>query len=292
MEDKQKAILAIFFASTIGGATVPLSKLGLEEFPPLSFAFIRFVIATFLITPFLFKTKGNFLKDLKALTPFSLLATANIIVFILGLKTTTATIGQLLYAGVPLLTGLIGYLFLRQKLPFPHLLGILIGFMGVTIIILLPILQQGNPFSGDLVGNVLIAGGVLSTAIYMVLSKDMLSKFSPFIISSSFIIITTMALLPLFLLENIGRSGWWQQISAAGIVSLIYVATVSTVGWYTLKQYAIKYENSVFASMAFYLTPVLTYIFAFFILGELLTPGLIFGGALALLGVFLVTKRV
>lgn len=291
VEDKQKALLAIIIGAFIGGATVPLTKLGLQDFPPLSFAFLRFAIASFCIIPILLNYKRIFNKELKTLILVTLFASSNILLFILGITTTTATIGQFLYTGVPLLTGVIGYIFLKQTLPKLHIVGIFIGFIGVTTIIFLPVLEKGNPFSGDLVGNLLISAGVISWSIYMAFSKKILYSFSPFIVTSAFILITTLVLLPFFIFENINGGGWLQDVSIIGWISIIYVATISTVGIYFLNQYAIKHGGVVFASMVFYLFPITTYIIAFLLLGELLTLGLILGGALALVGVFLVTRR-
>ncbi len=291
MEDRKKALVAIILSSLLGGATVPLSKLGLQEFPPLSFAFIRFLLSAMLILPFILKYKRGFLGNFQKLLPLSLLATINIIFFILGIKTTTATSGILLYAAVPVLAGLLGYILFRHKLPSYQLIGLILGFIGVFVIVFLPILEKGNPFSGDLLGNLLIAVGVITWSFYMVLSRKTLLTFSPFVMTAVFIFLTALALFPLFIFESLTNTLWFKNVTLTGVFSLIYVATISTILTYFLGQYAIKHGGIVFASMTFYLVPVVGYIFSFLLLGELLTLGLVLGGVLALIGVFLVTKN-
>lgn len=291
MSDRQKAIVGIFLGSLFTGAVAAVTKVGLEEIPPLSFAFLRFLVASILLLPLFIRKSSNILKDLTALAPPSIFATANIIFFVIGIKTTTATIGQMLYAGVPLLTGLIAHYLNTEKLTRQKSIGITVGFVGVILIVLLPVLEQGKMFSGGLRGNLLIAAGVISWSFYMAFSKKAQARFSPFIITSAFILITTIVLSPLFLLELKTASGWWNGITSAGILSIAYVALIVTIGGYWLNQYIIKLGGSIFASMGFYLTPVFAFLAAFVLLGERLTAGFILGGALSLLGIYLTTRK-
>ena len=61
--------------------------------------------------------------------------------------------------------------------------------------------------------------------------------------------------------------------------------------YYLLYQYAIKHGGSVFASMVFYLLAIFAFFFAFLLLGEGLTIGLVAGGILVLLGIYLTTGK-
>jgi len=291
MSDRQKAFLSIFLGTILGGATATVTKIGIIEFPPLSFAFIRFLLASILILPFFLKLKKHRLKDFSSLIPVSLFASVNIILFILGIKTTTATIGQLLYAGTPLLTGLIVYIFMKERLNSRKILGIIVGFIGVGLVIFLPIIEKGKMFSGDLTGNILIGTAVIFWSFYMAFSKKAQQKYSPLAVTSIFIFTTTVSLLPLFIYDQTVHFGWWNALTIKGVVSILYVIIVATIITNMLNQYAIKHGGSVFASMAFYLLPVFSFLSAFALLGERLTMGILIGGTLALLGVFFVTKK-
>jgi len=289
MNDKQKAFFAIFLLSVLSGTTAAIVKIGLVSIPPLSFAFLRFLIAGIFILPFLISR--NKIKSLWELAPLSLLATLNIIVFVLGIKTTTATIAQLLYAGVPLLTGLFLFVFFKERLTQKKTIGISLGFLGVALVVLLPIFEKGTKFSGDLSGNLLISIGVISWSLYALFSKKKLQSFSPFVMTAAFILVTCIVLFPLFIAESITYPAWWKALTPSSILSLIYIGIVSTIFTYLLNQYAIKHGGSIFASMQFYLIPVFAYFFAFLLLGEGLTLGLVAGGFLALLGIYITTKK-
>lgn len=291
MNDRAKAFLAIFFGALLGGGVTTVTKIGLINFPPLTFAFFRFFLASIVIFPLFLKKYKLSIKQFRELMPFTLFATLNIILFIFGIKTTTATIGQLLYAGTPFLTGLILFSLFGEKLSVRKNLGIVIGFIGVAIVILLPLLEKGGRFSGDLTGNLLIAAGVVSWSLYMVFSKKHVKNQSPFLINSVFIFITTLILLPFFFFDIIRDHSWITSMNISSALSVVYVAVFGTIFSYLLNQYAIKHGGSVFAATSFYLLPVFAFLCAFTLLGEGLTFGLIAGGILALSGVFLVTSK-
>jgi drug/metabolite transporter (DMT)-like permease len=219
------------------------------------------------------------------------LGTVNIIFFILGVKTTTATIGQLLYAGVPLATAIFLFVLFRDRLTSRKGIGIVIGFAGVITVVLLPVIEKGTMFSGNLFGNLLITVGVISYSLYMAYSKKLLKSFSPFILTAAFIYVTCIVLFPLFLTDFVSYPDWWHNITLSGVLALGYIAIISTIVTNTLTQYAIRHGGSILASMQFYLLPIFAYISAFLFLGEQLTPGLIIGGSMALLGVYITTKK-
>ena len=290
MNDKQKAFTAVLLIILIGAGTPPITKIGLFEIPPLSFAFIRFVLASFLILPFFLIKKRSFRKDFKRLVLVSLLATGNIIFFVLGIKLTTANISQLIYAGVPIITAFILYGGFGQKLSPRNIFGIALGFIATLIILLLPILERGEKFAGDLRGNVFLLIAVVMYSLYVVFTKRLLNKYSPFEISSIFIFVTTIALLPFFIFDLSTKTRWWESIAISGSLSMIYVVLFTTIASYVLNQYAIKHGGVVFYSMVFYLTPFFGFLAAFLLLGERLTPGLITGAIFVLLGTYIATQ--
>ncbi len=132
---------------------------------------------------------------------------------------------------------------------------------------------------------------VISWSFYMVYSKRIQKKYSPFMVTSNFIFVTTAVLLPFFLWDLQQHFGWWNHVTGWGILAIFYMALVITILAYTLNQYAIKHGGSVFAATTFYLFPIFGFTTNFFLLGEHLTIGLIIGSILALLGTFLVMRK-
>lgn len=291
MSGRQVALLAILLVAVENSFVAAIVKKGLEEIPPLSFASLRFFIATLCILPIFFHKKGHKFSNMREITPISLLATVNIIFFVLGLKLTTANIGSIIYAAVPLLTGVILYFLFKERLSRNKVIGIIIGFVGVLLITALPLLEKGNPFAGNLLGNLFLTVAIISWSFYMVYSKKLHKKYSPFMVTANFIVVTSILLVPFFIWDTILHYGWWEHLTAWGIFSLIYMGIIVTIIGYMLIQYATKHGGTVFASTTFYVTPVLAFIVNFLLLGEELTPILIVGSVLALAGTFLVMRK-
>ncbi|MEK7570704.1 MAG: DMT family transporter [Patescibacteria group bacterium] len=289
MSTKNITLLLIVTVAFLGGGMGAITKIGLAEIPPLSFAFIRFFLASLIILPF-FLMHHEKRSKLRVVLPISLFATGNITLYTLGVQTTTATISQLLYSAVPLFVTLLLYILFREKLSKREMLGIGVGFLGMCLFILLPVVQRGTDFSGSLIGNVLILLAVASYSCYMVYSRKLLKTISPFFITSVFIFISTIILSPFFLYDIAVGNNWMSQLSFSGFGAILYVTLVGTLLLYVLSQYAIKHGGLVYASLTFYLQPLFGYLFGMFLLGEQLTFGIILGAAIMLTGLTLVIK--
>src|SRR3989344_8748412 len=191
MSDKNKAVLAIIVGSILGGAMSSVIKIAIRHIPPFSFSFIRFLIASVCLLPLFIKSKPKLDKEFTKLILLSILPTLNIALFAVGVKTTTASIAQMLYAGTPLLVGLIGYFLFKNRLSFQKWLFISIGLFGVFLVIFLPLIQKNAAFAGDLKGNLLISLGMICWSFYAVFSKEFQTKYSPLIITSMFCFVAT-----------------------------------------------------------------------------------------------------
>lgn len=285
------AVVAVFVSAILGSATAGIAKKGLEEIPPYAYTFLRFFVASLVVLPFFLYIKGHKVSKMKELIPTSLLATANVVFFIVGVNLTTANVGVVIYAGVPILVAVILYVLFKKRLSKGKEVGILFGFIGVLLITFLPLLEKGNPFAGTLFGNFLLIIAIILWAFYTVFSKQLQEKYSPFLITCNFIFISTVATVPLLLWDVYTKFGWWEHVGFWGVFSIFYVAVIITIINYMLIQYSIKHGGAIIASTMFYLSPIFGFGINFLLLGELLTPWFIFGSFLALVGTYLVVRK-
>lgn len=285
-----KSIFLIFLAAIIGGGIPVFAKISLKEIPPLSFTLLRFLLAFCVLLPFVIKRKEFHFGNLKRIIFVSLLATANVTLFVFGVGRTTATISQMLYAGVPLIAGIFSFLLLKEKIYPKKLSGILVGFIGVLIIVLLPVLGQHTVFNGDLLGNLIILVAVCLFSLYSVLSKQFQKEYTPLELTIFFVLTTILIqilLMPLDLLKN---PNWWTGISLNAIFGVVYVGILGTGIYYLTYQYTIKNSTPIIASMILYLQPIFTFLWASVLLKEKITQEFILGAILAFIGVALVTN--
>ncbi len=289
MNDKTKAILIIFIGSLIAGAVSPVTKIGLIRIPPFSFSFIRFLISSICLLPFFFNSKIKINEDFRNLLLISLLPILNIALFVLGVKVTTASIAQMLYAATPILTGISAFYLFKDRMQAKKWLSIVIGLIGVALVIFLPLIQKNSLYSGNLQGNILISLGVIVYSIYVVLSKKYQKIYSPLFITSVFIFLGTIVFLLLSLWELKTSSDWLFQLKTQSVYAILYVSIFGTVLSYLLGQYAIKFGGPVLASLAFYLQPIFAYGVSYMLLGEQLTVGLLVGTILVFISIALTT---
>lgn len=290
MNPRTLALLSILIAAVVGGGSPVFSKISLQEIPPFSFIFIRFFLSSILMLPFFIKQNALVNKNTLKVILISLFSTANIILFTFGIRLTTATSNQMIYAFVPIMTAIISYFLIKERFSLRKINGIILGFLGTLLIVLLPAIGQPSAMKGNLAGNLLILTGAIFFSFYPVFPKKLQSQYSPLYLTLGFSFTTALVSLLFVPLELIRQPGWFQTVPLTAWLAMVYVAVLGTIAYYLLVQYAIKHGTPVIGSIILYLQPAAVFIWAAALLGERLTPGLVIGGMLALSGAYLVTQ--
>ncbi|MFA5023787.1 MAG: DMT family transporter [Patescibacteria group bacterium] len=286
-DNKIKIFLLVITAAVLGGGAGVFSKIALREIPPFSFTFLRFLIASIFLLPFSLKYLTRFRKSDYQIILLSLLASINVILFSFGIKYTSADMSQMIYVAVPIISAVFSFYLLKERFSFKKILGILLGFVGAILIIILPLLAH-NQSSGTIYGNLIISLAAISISLYWVLSKKFQSQYSPLEINNYFIFTTTVLLLFLSFFDLAKTPSWWQGVSLVAYLSLAFVAILSTAVYYFISQILIKKATPVVASMVLNIQPFVTFIFAYYLLSETLSLLFIVGIVITLAGVWLV----
>ena len=285
------ALLTVILAAFLGGGVSVYVKLGLRDVPPFIYTFVRFFLALIFFSPLILKTKFKINRQSLPVFLVSLLSSFNIILFSFGIRLTSASVGQLIYAVVPILAVIISYYLLKEKITGRKIFGIFLGLAGMGLIIALPMItKSATNISGNLFGNILIFIGAISYTFYVVLSKKIQKKFSPIYITTAFFISTMLVSLFFSILEISSIKNLSSLFTYNSLFSLFYVSFFATAIVYLLGQYAIKFGTPVISSMSLYLQPMATVVWAFFVLGEVINGQFIVGGLLALTGAWLVSS--
>ena len=101
LKPQRIALLAIIFTSIVGAGTGVLTKIAVQEIPPFSFTFLRFLLAAICMLPLFLKNKPASFKNIHKVILFSLFLCTNVILFPIGVALTTATIAATLYVFAP-----------------------------------------------------------------------------------------------------------------------------------------------------------------------------------------------
>ena len=289
MSNNTKAIFILLFAAVISGATTTVTKFVLLKIPPFSFSFLRFFIASIVILPFFLKTKIKMDRNFVSLIALSTLPILNVAFYVIGQKSTTASIGQLLYSATPILVAIFSFVILRKNISAKKWFFVFLGLIGVLFVIVLPLVERKSLHAGNLAGNFLISVGVVFWSLYNTLSKQYLKYFSPISITAIFIFLSAFVFFFLSIPEFMQNHSWISSLQPSSIYAILYLAVGTTLTAYVLNQYAIKFGGPLLASLSFYLLPIFAYISAFILLGEKLTAGLIVGTIIVILSIALTT---
>ena len=290
MKKINRPILALIIANIIWGAASPIFKYSLENISPFTLAFLRFLIASCLLYPFIHKKlKMSDLKN-KWLWLFSLCATTfNISFYFLALQRTVSINAPIIASAGPIFILIGSIIWLREKPKIHVILGLILSLIGIIFIILEPIINHG--VATEIIGNLLLIAATISAAIQVLVGRKILTHENAIPFTFWVFFIGTITFLPLMLIEYIKDPGILAVIDSRGLTGIIFGGLFSSLAAYILYHWAIArmqaYKVSVFA----YLDPVVAILIAIPLLGEKITSPFLIGSVLVFSGIYIAENR-
>lgn len=220
MVNRQKAILAILLSGLLGGGNAVFSKLGLKEIPSFLFIFLRFLITALILWPLFPKKMLRVNPSLKQLLIISILPVINILLFVYGVQRTSANIATMVYTSTPITVAILSSIILKETFKVKQVVGIVIGFLGTAIIVLLPMIDKKAVLQTDIIGNLAIFLGMIFFSLYNVLSKKFHEEYSPIFITFIFAV-TAMLISFIFTWQDLISSSIWQNFTISAWTSLL-----------------------------------------------------------------------
>ncbi len=274
-----------------------VAKIALRHFAPLTLYSLRTTLAALLLTPIFTwnlrreRTEGRpefwNLKDLKQLVPLGVVGIGvNQLCFVMGIGRTSVAHSSLIMGTVPMIVLVIAALRRLERFTLKKLLGMSVAVSGILA---LNLTKTHGVTSATLTGDVLVFGGALAFSIYTVGAKEATRKHSA--ISVNTVAYGASALLLLPATVWIVRGLDFSHVALKGWLTLGYMAVFPSVVCFTIYYHALTHIPASRVSSLAYLQPVLATLLALAILGEPVTGGLAFGGALVVLGVWLSERK-
>jgi drug/metabolite transporter (DMT)-like permease len=237
--------------------------------------------------------RGNLvLPDRKAMLNFTLLGFLGITFHQLlqshALLTSRASTTAWIIAATPVFIALLGYLVLKEKISMIHLAGIVIATIGVILVI-----SNGDfraLFSGGVgsPGDILIIISALNWAVFTVLSRPWLQRYSPaqmmfYVMLCGWLFLTILYIAsPTPVKINQLSTQTWLAIAFLGIIC----SGFAYIFWYDALQAIQASQVGVFLNIE----PLVATFAAALILDEPITVISITGGLVILFGVWLVNQ--
>lgn len=284
-----RQVLLLLATSASFASSVVLNKLMVAALPPLTLAAGRVLLAL----PFCLGAMLMMRRSLPA-APRDRMAVGFASLGIIVVPYTALAIGQqtiasglsgILYSIIPLLTLLLGALFLRdERLGFARFAGIALGMAGVVVVI-------GPSVLGGLgqhaVAELITLCGPIAYASAMVLMRRF-RHIDPVSLTAGAFVAASLILVPLaFIFENPLQA----RLGAGGMVTLLALATVGTILPAILNYLLVQRVGATRAAIAMFLMPVLAVFGGWAFLDERLGFHAFAGLALILVGSYLVNGR-
>ncbi|KMP40632.1 EamA family transporter [Bacillus cereus] len=274
-----RIICAHAFTILIWGTAFPAIRMGLESYTPEYLTLLRLLIASFilLLFSFIYKLRLPDLKDIPAIFIFGALGfTIYHIALNYGEKTVNAGSASLIISVTPIVTAILAFVFLNEKMKLNGWIGGVMSFAGIVLISF----SQGDAIQLNS-GGLFILLAAISESLFFVFQTSYLKKygFLPFTIYT--ILSSTICML-IFL------PGVYQEILAAPLevnLSVIYLGVFPTVLPYIALAYIISRAGASEATSSLYLTPITACFIAWIWLGEVPTLVSIIGGVITILGI-------
>ena len=284
--------LKLFATAVIWGGTFIAGRMLGPEISAFPASFLRFVAANVFLVAFLLWKEGTLPRfDAKMIIILLGLGATGVFgynaFFLWGLKSVPAGRAAIIVAGNPVFIALFSWLLFREPLGKLKALGIALCLTGAAVVI-----GRGNPlglFSGELsLGDLAIAGAMLSWVSYSLLGKQVMGRLTPLAAVTFSCLAGMLMLLPPALADGLASQA--ASLSLTGWACILYLGIFGTgVGFVWFYQ-GIKEIGASRAAVFINFVPVSAAIMGALMLGEAINAPIVAGGALVLAGVALTNR--
>ncbi len=200
-----------------------------------------------------------------------------------GLMTTSAANATLLVNIAPVWVGLGALFMFREKLGTYFWGGLAVAFIGMVLVVSGGSKQLANFNCGD----VLAIGGSFFYALYLLVTQRVRAGMDTLTFLALSVTASVVVLLITCLVLGAPLSGF----SIQAWISLAALGLFSHLSGYLAINYALGHLRASSVSVSLLGQPVITALLSIPLLGEMLSVQQIIGGTIVLLGVFLVNRR-
>jgi drug/metabolite transporter (DMT)-like permease len=292
--------LAAAGAAAIWGGMYVVSKYVLEFLPPLTLVALRLSIAGVLLGALTLRPGGAAgRRPPRGDVPRLLLC--GVVGFgvslgaqFTGTSLSTAHDGALITSATPAFIALFAALFLGERVSGRRWLAMALATAGVLVVALGP---DGAPAgespagaAGPAVwlGNALLFVAAVTWALYTILAKGSMTRSSPLTVSTYATLGGLLCMAVLVPLEwATGTPPRWAAVPPLAWWGVLYLGVVSTAVAFYLWNLAFETLDAGFASLFFFVQPVVGALLGWLLLGEHLPAGFFLGGAGIATGVLL-----
>ncbi len=263
-----------------------VAKLAMADCPPLLLLTIRFLLAGVVVLAAAAAFGVPLKLDRRNLLLFAVLGVANQAAYLglgyIGLRSIPSGLSALIVSANPVLAAVLAAVFLRERMTFRKIAGLLLGVGGVAFVV------ESRLAGGlDPVGIAFTIAGLISLVVGTILFK----RFAPtngFWVGNGVQSLTAgVATLPFALgFENVGDIVPTWSLLAAMAYLVLFVSVFAYLLWFQM----LSVSGATAASSYHFLMPPLGMLFGWLLLGEHVAATDLLGIVPVALGIYLVTR--
>lgn len=280
-------ILATFL---VAGSFIVSAKLsGIID--PISITLMRFVLACFVLAPFILFIKKYRIKiksTFKRAMIISFFYAAFFIGMFKALETTTALNTGAIYTLIPLLTGVFSIFVFAQRVSFLQYLVYLFGILGTCIVIFKGNLSLFLSFSLNS-GDIIFFFSTIFMSLYSICAKYFYKKDDELLVMV-FMTLLGGCIWMIFALLIFNVPLQWQKIGANDFLNVLYLSIATTLFTVFLYQSANVVLGPKKVMAYVYINPAAIAILAFILEGTLINNIVLIGILISSLASFILLK--
>lgn len=277
---ESRALAAVLVTLLPWSSVYPIIKDALADFSPEHLVLFRFLVASLALAVYALIVRMP-LPQWRDWPPLMGLGLLGISIYHTALSTGLQSVGSgpaaILIACGPVFVALMAYSLGHERLSAVGWVGIGVAFFGAALI---AVTDHPGTFRLE-TGALLILLAALTTSVYFVFQRGLVQKYGALRFTVYSIWAGTLPLL-LFLP---GLGDQLSRASAASVWGVVYLGIFPSAVAYMTWNYALSIAPASQVTSFLYVSPVLAYVFALFLRGEVPSLLAVIGGAIALAGV-------
>jgi drug/metabolite transporter (DMT)-like permease len=296
MSTKAKALLALTLTMLIWAIVPIVTRTLVTKLDPGHTLVIRYAISTVMFAAMLVAMRGWRIER-QDWPRFLAASVTGVLVYnvanIYGYETTSASLGSIIIGVEPAMIAVLATIFLGEPLRWPVIAGCALAMAGTLLLLggeelgawlglAAAPATGGVPPATDLKGPLLIVLAAFAWSLFVVIVKPLLVKYGTAKASILNGLIGAPMIFALFRPETIDVASGLSLLQWGCILFLAAFGTVISMFFWN---YGVRHVSAASAGAFIYSLPVLSVALAVPILGETLTPMMVAGGVLILVGV-------
>lgn len=262
-----------------------LTKIGMEHYSCWGLSFWRYWFSVFVVIILIavYKISKPAKEDIKWFLLSGLLGFAlYTVLFSTGTALVTATTSSLVIATSPVMTAMVGAIFCKERLKVYQWVAIAVEFFGIGV------LTMYNGVLSVNVGIVWLLAAAFSFCLFNFSQRKILRKYPPMSVALFSLSAAAVWLLPFTetAVAEISTATW--QLVAILILLAVVSSVIANLSWAKALRIAEKTTN---VTNYMFVTPIVTAVLGFAMIGEIPDFATVFGGIIVILGMLLFNRE-